>query len=75
MNKLEYQLIDNKCESALIDFHFHEDATSWIKENKNLFDLVVSNPVDQSVFANEYLDGFIFKHIFEFHATYSKAIC
>ena len=74
MNRNEYQIIDNKCEGAMIDFHFHEDATSWIVENKYLFELILSNPVDQSVYAKEYLNGFIFNHIFEFHATYSRSI-
>ncbi len=75
MNKREYHFIDNKCEDAMIDFHFHEDATSWISENKKLFELILLNPVTQSPFAKEYIKGLIFKHIFEFHATYSKAIC
>lgn len=70
MENVNYQIIENMCEAALIDLNYHEDITSWLSEHKFFFDenlmhinLIVSNP--------ETL-GFNFPHIMNFYFVYTK---
>ena len=34
MEHVNYQIIDNMCEAALIDLNYHEDQNTWLHEHK-----------------------------------------
>ncbi len=72
MNKLDYQITNNKCENALIDLPFHVDANIWLKENKALYKSINIQPAGRPGIANSNYEGIRHEHISKFHTIYSN---
>jgi hypothetical protein len=64
-----FQIMNNKCESALVDFHFHEAGITWITENKNLFKAIHGD----KFFASNLSDKQCV-HLDTFYNTYINAL-
>ncbi len=37
LNSQQKHILNNNCEKALIDFPFHDEASTWLEEHKELF--------------------------------------
>lgn len=37
LNAQQKHILNNNCEKALIDFPFHDEASTWLEEHKELF--------------------------------------
>jgi hypothetical protein len=64
-----YQIMNNKCEAALIDFYFHEDGITWITENKSLFNAIHGNQLYTSNGASKQ-----FVYLLPFYNLYINAL-
>jgi len=71
VDKIEYQIANSKCENALIDLPFHDDASIWLKENKVLYNSINIQPAGRTGIANANFEGVKYEHISKFHTKYS----
>jgi hypothetical protein len=61
--------LNQDCENALIDFPFHDIATTWIDEQKFLFQ-IIENIRKSDSYKNSHIIEIVFIDIF--FETYSK---
>jgi hypothetical protein len=70
MNKEDFQIVNSKCENALKDLPFHDDANIWLKENKALYNSINIQPAGRPGIANSNFEGVKYEHISKFHSKY-----
>ena len=70
MENVNYQIIDNMCEAALIDLNYHEDQNTWLHEHKFFFEYNLHH-LNEVVF-NQENEGKDFPNILKFFFTFTK---
>lgn len=70
MENVNYQIIENRCEAALIDFNYHEETSSWLLEHKSFFDENLFHI--NTVVSNRESVGYNYPNIIKFYFSYTK---
>jgi hypothetical protein len=55
--------LNQDCENALIDFPFHDNVSTWIDEQKTLFN-IIENIIQGEVYKNSHITEIVFIDIF-----------
>jgi hypothetical protein len=55
--------LNQDCENALIDFPFHDNASTWIDEQKTLFQ-IIENVIQWESYKNSQVTEIVFIDIF-----------
>ena len=75
MNKLEYEIADNLCESLINNFNQfpdYEEVINWLWINKSLYNKINIQPKGRTAIASANYEGIRYENIAKFHSLYQK---
>ena len=70
--KIDFQNINNKCQSVIDSYDIFSDIALWLEEHKSLFNQINIQPKGLPGICNSNFEGIKYEYISKFHQLYSK---
>jgi hypothetical protein len=70
--KIDFQKINNKCQSVIDSYDIFSDIALWLEEHKSLFNQINIQPKGLPGICNSNFEGIKYEYISKFHSLYEK---